>query len=306
MQAADAANAATKLPAPPASRPSPESLAEALDQQVSLMQKLADQAVGYAASRGPGVLATLVLFVVAWFISKWVRKLVISALTRAKVDLLLAKFFGNIARWIIVVFAFVTCLGTLGIETTSLAAIIGAAGLAVGLALQGNLGNLASGILLLIFRPFKIGDIVVVAGQAGVIDGIDLFTTNLDTADNRRIIIPNGQIFGGVIENQSHHPRRSLTINVPVSAAADLDEATRVLLDAAMRMIKQTPGALADPASTVTLAELAPTTIFSVTIWGETARFAGLRPALLREIKLAIDAAGLAPLPPMQVVKQVN
>jgi small conductance mechanosensitive channel len=140
----------------------------------------------------------------------------------------------------VLAFAIVTCLGTLGFETTSLAAVIGAMGLAIGLALQGNLGNLASGVLLLIFRPFQIGDSVIVAGQTGVIDGIDLFTTNLDTLDNRRIIIPNSAIFGGVIENQSHHPKRSVTVLVATSGMLDLDKSRAILTAMVNRFVSET------------------------------------------------------------------
>lgn len=255
--------------------------------------------------KGPMVLAALAVLIIAWILGRWVRGSLIKALTRAHVDLMLAKFFGNLAKWSIVVFGFVTCLGTLGINTTSIATIVGAAGLAIGLALQGNLSNLASGVLLLIFRPFKIGDSVVVAGQAGIVDGIDLFTTNLDTADNRRLIVPNSSIFGGVIENQTHHPRRCVTILVPVNGGMDMDQTKAVVEAAVQRVAASTKGVLTTPAPSVGLADIAPTVIWGVTVWVETPLMLAVKSALLREVKLAVDEAGVAPPPPVQLVRHV-
>jgi small conductance mechanosensitive channel len=279
--AAPAATAPAAEPAPPKA---PESVQEAIQQQFDVAQKGWD----WMIDKGPAIIAALVLLVVGWIISIWVRRLTRAAAERAHIDTV------------------VTCLGTLGINTTSVAAIIGAAGLAIGLALQGNLGNLASGILLLIFRPFKVGDAVIVAGQAGVIDGIDLFTTNLDTADNRRIIIPNNAIFSGIIENQTHHPRRVITIMVPVNPGIPIDTAQSHLLAAAQRVVNGGEGALKDPGPAVGLAELTgPALIYGVTIHANTASVLAVRPRLLREIKETVDREGLAPPPPVQMVRQV-
>ncbi|XVJ59718.1 MAG: mechanosensitive ion channel [Tepidisphaera sp.] len=273
---------------------------------LTTLSALGDEVLRFARDKGPAVVGAMVIFVLAWMLSKWARRVVFMAFTQAKVDPLLAKFFGNMARWAVLAFAIVTCLGTLGFETTSLAAVIGAMGLAIGLALQGNLGNLASGVLLLIFRPFKIGDSVIVAGQAGIIDGIDLFTTNLDTADNRRIIVPNGAIFGGTIENQSHHPRRNITVPVATAGSLDLDRSRGILLDVAKRCVAETPGALADPAPAVALAEITPNVVWNVTVAAETVRHGPVRAALLELIKRTVDAEGLAPAPPVQLVRQVQ
>ncbi len=294
----DADKAAPAADAKPAVEP-PKSLGEA----VTLLSKLADQATEWLITKGPMVLLAIVLFLIALFIAGWIRRLIIRLCTQAKVDLTLAKFLGNLAKWAIVIFALITVAGTLGLSTTGFAALIAGAGLAVGLALQGNLGNLASGILLLIFRPFKIGDAVIVAGQAGVVDGIDLFTTNLDTIDNRRIIVPNGAIFSGVIENQTHHDRRCVAINVPVSPAASLDDVPPLLMKAVEKVLAANVGAVPNPAAGVVLFDLAPTVIYTVTVWAHTGQFLGVRQLLLRELKLAVDAAKIAPPPPMQVLQ---
>lgn len=279
---------------------------EAIDKPLSVVERLSNEMIDFAGKKGPAIIGALVIFIIAWMISKWVRRLLINALTRAHVDSLLAKFFANIARWGVVAFAVVTCMGTLGIETTSLAALIGATGLAVGLALQGNLGNLASGVLLLIFRPFKIGDSVVVAGQAGVVDGIDLFTTNLDTADNRRIIVPNNAIFSGIIENQTYHPRRAVTITMTVAPHHNLDRTRELLLTipqaAAAAGMK---GLIADPAPTVVLQEITPATVWQLITMIETAEHASARPALLRAAKALMEREQLAPALPVTLVRNV-
>lgn len=278
----------------------------AIDRPISVFEKVTNEVVTFTVGKGPAVVSALVIFIVAWIFSKWVRKALITGLTRAKVDVLLAKFFANMGRWAVIAFAVVICLGTLGIETTSLAAVIGAMGLAIGLALQGNLGNLASGVLLLIFQPFKIGDSVIVAGQTGVIDGIDLFTTNLDTADNRRIIVPNSAIFGGVIENQTHHPRRAVTVPVPVSGAIEMERSEAILREMLNQFVASTPGALRDPAPSVTLAEIAPTVTWNVTVWADTLKFGTIRPNLLRAIKMTVEREKLGPPQAVQLVRSVS
>jgi small conductance mechanosensitive channel len=279
-----------------------DSVGDAVTKQLGTLSKMWDEAVGWLTARGPGIVAALVILVLAWIVAGVSRRLVIKAMTRAHIDLTLAKFFGTLTKWGIIVFAVVTCMGTLGINTTSLAAVVGAAGLAIGLALQGNLGNLAAGVLLLIFRPFKIGDAVIVAGQAGIVDGIDLFTTNLDTPDNRRITVPNNAIFSGVIENQSRHPRRRVDVTVPVGAGAKIDDVQRVLMEAAEKVVGAVEGALRDTPPAAVMTELAPPT-WCVSIWAETGKFAPVRLALVRELKLAVDGAKIGPTPPVTEVR---
>lgn len=266
-----------------------------LTDRVESVRSAADRAGDWAFERGPGVLAALVLLILAWIVSSWLRRLVIKGLVRAHVDITVAKFFANLSRWAVLCFAIVTSLGTLGMNTTSLAAVIGAAGIAIGLALQGSLGNLASGVLLLIFRPFKVGDAVIVAGQAGTVDGIDLFTTNLDTLDNRRIVVPNGAIFNGIIENQTRHPVRKVLVNVPVTG--DMHKAQAALLAAARRALAAR-GANPDPPPAVTLAEITPAVVYTVSVWSSTAEYAGVRETLLREVRATLDTEGHGPVPP--------
>lgn len=308
-----AAPSPAQIPVPaagvPAAAPAPSAMGgveSAVRAPLTTLSTLGEEMLRFARDKGPAVVGAMVIFILAWMLSKWARRVVFMAFMRAKIDPLLAKFFGNMARWAVLAFAIVTCLGTLGFETTSLAAVIGAMGLAIGLALQGNLGNLASGVLLLIFRPFQIGDSVIVAGQAGIIDGIDLFTTNLDTADNRRIIVPNGAIFGGTIENQSHHPRRNVTVPVATAGSLDLDKSREILLEVARRCVAETPGALNDPPPGVGLAEITPHVVWNVTVAAQTPKHGAVRATLLEMIKRTVDAEGLAPPPPVQLVRQVQ
>lgn len=273
------------------------SIAASLKKPVGVVENAASHALDWFSARGPSVAGAIILLLISWFLASWLRRVVLRATQRARLDLTLSKFLGNVVRWGVIFFAIVMCLGTFGINTTSFAAVIGAAGLAVGLALQGNLGNLASGVLLLVFRPFKIGDTVIVAGQTGVVDGIDLFSTNLDTPDNRRIIVPNNAIFGGVIENQTRHPQRVISVQVPVSSLASFEEVQTILEGAIDKFLAAQPGALRDPAPSVVLAEIAPVVICTANVWVETTKYAAARPALLRELKAAVDRAKCGPRP---------
>ncbi len=255
---------------------------------------------------GPGVLGAVVMLFVSYVIAKWARRVVINALTRAHVDITLAKFFGNLAKWTIIIFAFVSAAGTIGISTAGFAALIGAAGLAIGLSLQGNLGNLAAGVLLLVFRPFKIGDAVVVAGQAGIIDGIDLFTTNIDTGDNRRVIIPNGAIFGGVIENQSHHPRRRVDYSITLAGGADIERNRKILLGVLKHLAESGIGAIDDPANAATLTEINPNQVWMLNLWARTPSAGAVKERLLVELRRTIDREQIGVPPPVQLVRHVS
>lgn len=287
----------------PAAGPPPGPTQQFTKQPLDVIQSLSSKAIDWVVDKGPAVVASIAILVVAWILAAWLRRVVIRAIGRTQIDVTLGKFFGNIARWIVLVLAVTVALQTIGIPATTFAAVIGAAGLAIGLALQSNLSNLASGVLLLIFRPFKIGDAVIVAGQSGVVDGIDLFTCNLDTGDNRRIIVPNSAIFGGVIENQTRHPYRRVIVPVSVALTADVD-ATRALLSrAAAAVVASTKGALAEPAPAVVLDALTPAMAWSVVVTAQTASVLAVKEALLKELKRTIEQANLVPPPPiMQVV----
>jgi small conductance mechanosensitive channel len=262
--------------------------AESLKLLLPLLANYAANAVG-----------ALVLLIVAWIVAVMVSRLVRRSLERARFDATLTKFFAHLVWWLVVLAAIVGCLGMFGVETTSFAAVLGAAGLAIGLAFQGTLSNFASGVMLLAFRPFKVGDVVTIAGQTGVVDEINVFATTLDTFDNRRFILPNNAISGATIENITYHSRRRADVDVGVSYDADIDRTREVLEKAAARV----EGRLDDPPPVVFLAGLGASSVdWSVRVWAKREDFGAVKQATVRAVKRALDEAGIEiPYPQMDV-----
>lgn len=248
---------------------------------------------------GPPIIGVLIVAVAAFVVAGWVSALVKRALIKVKIEKTLATFLSSLAKWGVLILAIIGCLGAFGIDTTSFAAVIGGSALAVGLAFQGSLSSLAAGIMLLIFRPFKVDDVVKVAGQLGKIEAISLFTTDMDTFDNRRIIIPNSAVFGSTIENITHHSTRRVDVAVGTEYSADLDRVREVLESAA----KACPGRLDDPETQVVLLELGSSSIdWSVRVWANTSDYWPVRQALTRQVKKSLDDASLGiPFPQMDV-----
>lgn len=247
----------------------------------------------------PDVIKSLLLLFAAWIVAGWVSRFVYRSLKLAKIDETLARFTTKFTWWGILAIALAGCLGQFGVDTTSYAAAIGAVGFSIGLAFQGALGNFAAGIMLLVFRPYKVGDVIVVGGQTGKVDEIDLFSTTLDTPDNRRIMIPNGSIFGNTIENTSYHQTRRVEVTVGASYSADIDQTYEVL----MRAICAVPGILSEPTPEVVLLELADSSVnWSVRAWATSADFGLVKQRTIRAVKLALDQADIEiPFPQMDV-----
>lgn len=248
---------------------------------------------------GVKIAGVLALLVGAWIVAAWIGAMVRRTCTKARLDLTLAKFFGKLAKWTVLIATFIACLGAFGVQTTSFAALIGAAGLAVGLAFQGTLSNFASGVMLLTFRPFKVGDVVNIAGHTGKVDEIELFTTRIITGDNRLIIVPNTAIFGSTIENITAMPTRRVDVAVGTDYSADLD-ATRAVLE---KVIADYDGKLDEPESVVFLAELGASSIdWQVRVWAKTDDFWAVRQEVTRRTKMALDEAGIGiPFPQQDV-----
>ncbi len=225
---------------------------------------------------------------VALFLGGSARRLVEAALRRSGLDETITRFAGTSARWSVLVLGGIAILGTFGIETTSFAALLAGAGLAIGLALQGTLSNVSSGVLLLMFRPFRVGDVVSVAGQTGKVDAIDIFTTTMDTPDNRRIILPNAAVFGSTIENISHHETRRITATVGTDYAADIDKTRKTLLSA----IGKVEGALDDPEPAVVLTGLGASSVdWQVRVWCKSEDYFGVLEETTVQVKKALDKA---------------
>ncbi|GAB4222755.1 MAG: hypothetical protein Kow0062_21400 [Acidobacteriota bacterium] len=248
---------------------------------------------------GLRLLGVFALLIGARIVAGGVRRGMRRAFERANFDVTLGLFFANLAYWSLLIVAVLLALGLFGIETTSFAAILAAAGFAVGMAFQGTLSNFASGVLLLVFRPFAVGDFVRVAGEAGTVDAIDLFTTTLDTPDRRRIIIPNSAITSDTIENVTHHDTRRVDVEIGVAYDAGTDATRRVFEQVA----RSTEGVLADPEPVVMLNNLGASSVdWVVRAWCRTEDYWTVRERLLEESKKALDAAGIGiPFPQLDV-----
>ena len=250
------------------------------------IEKLKELLVEYT----PKVLVALAILVVGLFAITIVVKTVRNILKKRNVDVTLQKFLGDLISWALKLLLFITVIAKLGIETASFAAIIAAAGLAVGLALQGSLGNFAGGVLIMIFKPFKIGDLIEAQGEIGAVKEIEIFTTKLTGLSNKEIIIPNGTLSNGNIVNYSTEGTRRVDLVIGVSYDADIKETKKVLTDVLTSHAK----VLKDPAPGVTVLELADSSVnFAVRPWCKTADYWTVYFDVTEAAKLALDKAGI-------------
>ncbi len=248
---------------------------------------------------GQPIALAIAMIIAVLFVAGWIKGMATKACRKANVEETLARFLGNMIRYLVLFAGGIAILGTLGVETTSFAAVLAAGGFAVGMALSGMLGNVAAGVMLLFFRPFKVGDVANAGGTTGKVIEIGLFTTTFDTPDNRRIIVPNGSIFGGTIENISHHDTRRVSVEVGTDYGADVDQTREVLMAAA----KACTDVLQDPESAVVLTGLGGSSIdWTVKVWVNADDYWAVKDQLTRDIKYALDGAGIGiPYPQMDV-----
>jgi small conductance mechanosensitive channel len=248
----------------------------------------------------PAVLA-LIALLVGYLVAKFAARLVTGPICR-RVDETLGKFAGRFLFYSILLGTIIGVASTVGVNVTSFAAVLAAAGFAIGMAFQGTLGNFAAGILLLVFRPFKVGDVINAAGVIGKVNEIDLFTITLDTPDNRRLIVPNSQVAGNTIENITFHSQRRVEVAVGVSYAADIDATRHVLAHAAESldhlMVRGEGRGYA-----VILNDLGGSSVnWLVRFWAPGPRLFEAKEALTAAIKNNLDAAGIPiPFPQMDV-----
>lgn len=263
------------------------------------IQKLISELAPLATTWVLRIAGALVGFLLARWAARVAASLAEAAVKRSTNDAALSHFLGQVVRWSIFAVAVISILGVFGVETTSFAAAVGAAGLAVGLAFQGSLSNVASGVMLLVFRPFKVGDVITVVGQTGGVTAIGLMATTLDTADKRRFIIPNSSVFGSVIENMNAHDVRRVDVAVGTEYSADLNKTREVLEQA----ISDVTARVEDPKSVVYLLELGGSSInWSVRVYVPTAEYWSAREQLTQAVKTRLDAAGIGiPFPQMDV-----
>ncbi|PLX92210.1 MAG: mechanosensitive ion channel protein [Desulfuromonas sp.] len=234
---------------------------------------------------------SIVIFIVGRIVARIITNAIGKMMTKSKVDETLIKFGKNMVYITLMIFVILAALGKLGIETTSFAAILAAAGLAIGLSLQGTLGNFASGVMLILFRPFKVGDFVEAGGVAGVIEEIQIFSTRMKSGDNKEITVPNGQIVGSTITNYSAKETRRIDMVIGVGYNDDLKKVRAVLEE----ILKKDQRVLEDPAPTIGLIELGESSVnFVVRPWVKTGDYWPALFDLQEEIKLRFDAEGIS------------
>lgn len=245
--------------------------------------------------------------ILIWIIGSWVIKTLLKAfrkiMAKGDYDVSLQKFLNNLIKWVLKIVLIIVVLGTMGIETTSLAAVIAAAGLAIGLALQGSLGNFAGGVLIMIFKPFKIGDLIEAQGELGTVKQIEIFTTKLTGLSNREIIIPNGSLSNGNIINYTTEGTRRVDLVIGVGYDSDIKKTKDVL----MNVLTSHSKVLKDPAPTVNVMELADSSInFAVRPWCNAEDYWAVYFGITENVKEALDAAGIEIPYPHQVEIRKN
>jgi small conductance mechanosensitive channel len=245
------------------------------------------------------ILFAILIVVVGRIAVKWLMKLVRKLMVRADFDPILVNFASSIVNVVLMLFVFIAALDQLGVDTTSLIALIGAAGLAVGLALQGSLQNFAAGVMLVVFRPFKIGDVVDAGGAMGKIEKISIFSTTMITPDNRDIIVPNGQIYSGTITNYSANETRRVDLVFGIGYGDDMRKAKEIMED----IVAKHELILDDPAPGVAVAELADSSVnFNVRPWVKADDYWTVRADVIEQVKTAFDENGISiPFPQMDV-----
>lgn len=240
-----------------------------------------------AISWATNILLAIVILLIGMWIAKRIYKIIVGISKKyAKLDDTLFRFLGSVARYVVMAFVLIAVLNRFGVQTASIVALLGAAGLAVGLALQGAMSNLAAGVMLLIFRPYKVGDFIDAAGSFGNVTEIDMFTTILQTFDNQQIIIPNGKIWGEQIINHSHHPIRGVDMHFGVAYNENIDAARKVIDD----VLAKHPHVLDNPAPFVEVETLNDSSVdFLVRPFCQGANYFDVLYSVPEQIKKSLD-----------------
>lgn len=254
----------------------------------------ADQLIVLVTEHGTSIGMKAVTAIVIFLVGRWLARVVTNiarkTFQRAKMEDTLEKFLCNMLNAVLLVVVIIAAIGALGVQTTSLLAVLGAAGLAVGLALQGSLSNFASGVLIVAFRPYKVGDFIEAAGVAGTVKEVQIFTTVIHSPDNKKILVPNSQIMSGTITNYSANATRRLDLIVGCSYGDDLDQVRALLND----IVAGDERILKDPAPTVEVVALGDNSVnFVVRPWVEAANYWAVHFHIHEQVKKRFDQAGL-------------
>ncbi len=231
-----------------------------------------------------GAATALLIFAIGWIAAKWIHALCLRLARRAQVDEALARFLAALAQYAVLAVAVIAALNKVGVQTTSLVALFGAAGLAIGLALQGNLSNFAAGVMILLFRPFTLDDVITVGGKTGKVTEVGLFATSMLTPANETIIVPNAKITSDAIVNFTARGTRRAAIGIGIAYGSDVERAIGVMIDACASV----DTVLEDPAPSVYFTGFGASSLdFEVRPWAAAADF----PAMVHSVRIALSAA---------------
>ena len=255
------------------------------------MQSVADQIITLSVTYGMKVIGAIVILVLGWMVAGWVSRRITKVMqNNTRVEKTLVFFFASLARYAILAFTIIGVLNQFGVQTASLIAVLGAAGLAIGLALQGTLSHVASGVMLLIFRPFRIGDYIEVAGLNGTVKKLILFMTELSTPDNVQILIPNGKVWDQSIRNYSFNTERRIDMVVGIGYGDDINKAMKTLGD----LVAKEGRVLQDPEPMIAVHALADSSVnMLVRVWCKSGDYWPLKFDLQKDAKEALDNAGI-------------
>lgn len=265
----------------------------------SSLQNLYDQAVLYA----PKLVMAILTIIIGFWIANRIGRVISSALDKRGSDETLKNFLNSLVSTLLKVVVLISAASRLGIETTSFVAILGAAGLAVGLALQGSLSNFAGGVLLLLFRPFKVGDLIEAQGYTGVVKSINILVTSLETPDSKMVTIPNGPLSNGSISNYTTRGHLRVDLVVGISYGADIQQARNTILE----VMKNDPKVLQDPAPSVNVLELADSSVnLAVRPYATVADYWDVYFGIQEKAKVALDQVGIEIPFPQRVIHQAE
>lgn len=254
------------------------------------MDAINNQLTVFVTTYGLKIIGAIIILILGRIAAGIARRITRRVLEKSKADRAIISFVGSLVYILILTFAVLAALAKFGIQTASFVAVLGAAGFAIGFALQGSLANFAAGVLILVLRPFKTGDFIMGAGEAGTVKEIELFTTVLATPDNVKIMVPNGKLFGDVIKNVSAFDTRRVDLVIGIGYSSDIQKAWDVM----MGLIKEDTRILPDPAPQIAVSELADSSVnFVVRPWVKKEDYWGVKFDLTRKIKEAFDENGI-------------
>jgi small conductance mechanosensitive channel len=263
------------------------------------MEDITAQLISFATTYGLKVVGAILILILGRFFAGIARKIVRRITKRANVDDAVGSFLASATYFLVIAFAVIAALAKFGMQTASLVAVLGAVGFAVGFALQGSLSNFAAGVMLLVFRPFKVGDLIEAAGVLGIVQDIHLFNTVIATLDNVKIIVPNGKVYGDVIKNISGYDTRRVDLVFGIGYSSSIPKAYDVIRS----ILKEDARILPEPETQIAVSELADSSVnFVVRPWVKSEDYWDVRFDLTRQVKEAFDSQGIEIPFPQHVV----